>query len=60
MSGLISKNLARPGSELAVGICHHPLSLSHATLISSDPEPWNMPRVRENWEEDEPEGTEGS
>lgn len=42
MSGISSRNLVRPGSELAAGICHHPLSLSHPTLISSDPEPWNV------------------
>lgn len=67
MSGISSINQARPGSELAAGICYHPLSLSHGTLICSDPEPWNVLTVslqhtlqRENWEDDQPEGEEGS
>lgn len=42
MSGISSRNLARPGWELAAGICHHPLALSYPTLTSSDPEPWDV------------------
>lgn len=32
----VPPELARPGSELAADICHHPLAMTHLTLIRSD------------------------